>query len=71
LPKPLRSEGGLGFAGPYGMPLMGARPAPAVPAGGVSCAKTCPVKYGLTSTATTSGMMRDIWLSDRVHPTIT
>ena len=40
LPMPLGSEAGLGLAGPYGMPLIGARPAPAVPAGGVSCAKT-------------------------------
>jgi hypothetical protein len=64
---PLGSEAGLGLAGPYGMPLIGAKPAPAVPAGGVNCAEACPTKYGLTSTATTSGMMRDIWLSGRLY----
>ncbi len=62
---PLGSESALGFAGPYGTPLIGAMPAPADPAGGVSCAKactmkTCPARHGLMSTATTIGMMRDI-----------
>jgi hypothetical protein len=60
LPMPLGSESALGFAGPYGTPLIGAMPAPADPAGGVSCAKTCPARYEFTSTAATSGMMRDI-----------
>jgi hypothetical protein len=41
LPMPLGSLSTLGLAGPNGTPLIGALPAPAVPAGGVSCAKAC------------------------------
>lgn len=38
-PMPLGSESALGLAGPNGIPLIGVLPAPADPAGGVSCAK--------------------------------
>ena len=38
LPMPLGSESTLGLAGPNGTPLIGELPAPADPAGGVSCA---------------------------------
>jgi hypothetical protein len=38
LPMPLGSLSTLGLAGPKGMPLIGELPAPADPAGGVSCA---------------------------------
>jgi len=41
-PMPLGSERTLGLAGPNGTPLIGELPAPADPAGGVSCAKACP-----------------------------
>jgi hypothetical protein len=59
-PMPLGSERLLGLAGPYGTPLIGELPAPADPAGGVSCAKACPGRYKLPSTARTSAFMRDI-----------
>ena len=62
-PMPLGSERTLGLAGPYGTPLIAELPAPADPAGGVSCAKACPGRYKLPSTARTSAVMRDIWLS--------
>jgi hypothetical protein len=62
-PMPLGSERTLGLAGPNGTPLIGELPAPADPAGGVSCAKACPGGYKLPSTARTSTIMRDIWLS--------
>ena len=62
-PMPLGSERTLGLAGPYGTPLIAELPAPADPAGGVSCAKACPGRYKLLSTARTSAVMRDIWLS--------
>src|SRR6266446_10856995 len=57
---PLGSERTLGLAGPNGTPLIGELPAPADPAGGVSCAKACPDRYKLPSTARTSTVMRDI-----------
>jgi hypothetical protein len=38
LPMPLGSLSALGLPGPNGMPLIGELPAPADPAGGVSCA---------------------------------
>src|SRR5712672_3516225 len=60
---PLGSERTLGLAGPYGTPLIGELPAPADPAGGVSCAKACPGRYKLPSTARASAVMRDIWPS--------
>ena len=59
-PMPLGSERTLGLAGPNGTPLIGELPAPADPAGGVSCAKACPGRYKLPSTARTSTVMRDI-----------
>ena len=62
-PMPLGSERTLGLAGPYGTPLIAELPAPADPAGGVSCAKACPGRYKLPSTARTSAVMRDIWPS--------
>jgi hypothetical protein len=43
-PMPLGSERDLGLAGPNGTPLIGELPAPADPAGGVSCAKACPCR---------------------------
>lgn len=42
LPIPLGSLSTLGLAGPNGTPLMGELPAPAEPAGGVSCASVTP-----------------------------
>jgi hypothetical protein len=62
-PMPLGSERTLGLAGPYGTPLIAELPAPADPAGGVSCAKACPGKYKPPSRARTSEVMRDIWPS--------
>ena len=62
-PMPLGSDRTLGLAGPYGTPLIAELPAPADPAGGVSCAKACPGRYKLPSTARTSAVMRDIWPS--------
>jgi hypothetical protein len=59
-PMPLGSERTLGLAGPNGTPLIGELPAPADPAGGVSCAKACPGRYKLPSTARISAVMRDI-----------
>ena len=59
-PMPLGSERTLGLAGPNGTPLIGELPAPADPAGGVSCAKACPGRYRLPSTARTSAVMRDL-----------
>jgi len=61
-PMPLGSESDLGLAGPYGTPLIGALPAPADPAGGVSCAKACPGRHNPPSTARTSRVIRDISL---------
>jgi len=60
LPMPLGSERALGLAGPYGTPLIAELPAPADPAGGVSCAKACPGRYRLPRTARTRAVMRDI-----------
>ena len=62
-PMPLGSERTLGLAGPYGTPLIAELPAPAEPAGGVSCAKACPGRYKLPSMARTSAVIRDIWTS--------
>jgi hypothetical protein len=59
-PMPLGSERTLGLAGPYGTPLIAELPAPADPAGGVSCAKACSDRYKLPSTTRTSALMRDI-----------
>jgi hypothetical protein len=59
-PMPLGSERTLGLAGPNGTPLIAELPAPADPAGGVSCAKACPCRYKLPSTARASAVMRDI-----------
>ena len=69
-PMPLGSERTLGLAGPYGTPLIAELPAPADPAGGVSCAKACPGRYKLPSTARTSAVMRDIWPSVNFNNTI-
>jgi hypothetical protein len=44
---PLGSLSTLGLAGPKGTPLIGALPAPADPAGGVSCAKARPWTHRL------------------------
>src|ERR1700757_483504 len=50
LPIPLGSLSTLGLAGPNGTPLMGELPAPAEPAGGVSCASVilCASALGAT-----------------------
>ena len=60
---PLGSERTRGLAGPYGTPLIAELPAPADPAGGVSCAKDCPGRYKLPSKASTTVMrdMRPSW----------
>ena len=60
LPMPLGSERALGLAGPNGTPLIGELPAPADPAGGVSCANDWPERYRLPSTARARAVMRDI-----------
>ena len=61
LPMPLGSESTLGLAGPNGTPLIGELPAPADPAGGVSCAKACPGTFRLPSAkARTSAEWRNI-----------
>ena len=61
LPMPLGSESTLGLAGPNGTPLIGELPAPADPAGGVSCAKACPETFRLPSAkARTSAELRNI-----------
>jgi hypothetical protein len=60
LPMPLGSDALLGLAGPYGTPLIGALPAPADPAGGSACAKTCPGRTRLPSTARTNAVVRDM-----------
>jgi len=57
---PLGSESDLGLAGPYGTPLTAEGPAPADPAGGVSCAKARPWTLRLPSTARTSAEVRNI-----------
>ena len=59
-PIPLGSERTRGLAGPNGTPLIGELPAPADPAGGVSCARACPGRYKPPSTARTSTVTRDI-----------
>ena len=60
-PMPLGSESTLGLAGPNGTPLIGELPAPAEPAGGVSCAKACAGTIRLPSArARTSAELRDI-----------
>jgi hypothetical protein len=61
---PLGSESTLGLAGPNGTPLIAELPAPADPAGGVSCAKARAGKIRLPSAkARTSAELRDICLS--------
>ena len=60
-PIPLGSASALGLAGPNGTPLIGELPAPADPAGGVSCAKACAGAIRLPSArARTSAELRDI-----------
>jgi hypothetical protein len=60
-PMPLGSESTLGLAGPNGTPLIAELPAPADPAGGVSCAKACAGTIRLPSAkARTSAELRDI-----------
>jgi hypothetical protein len=61
---PLGSESTLGLAGPNGTPLIAELPAPADPAGGVSCAKACAGRNRLPSAkARTSAELRDIQVS--------
>jgi hypothetical protein len=49
LPIPLGSPITLGFAGPYGIPLIAELPAPADPAGGGNCASAQPGAIALPS----------------------
>ena len=64
LPMPLGSLSTLGLAGPNGTPLIGELPAPADPAGGVSCAYALPGATKLPSSrARTSIELRNIDLS--------
>jgi hypothetical protein len=63
---PLGSLSTLGLAGPKGTPLIGALPAPADPAGGVSCAKARPWTHRLPSTARTSAEVRNIGASSEL-----
>jgi hypothetical protein len=67
---PLGSLSTLGLAGPNGTPLIGVLPAPADPAGGVSCATALPGAIKLPSIRTrTRTEMRDIELSElQVQP---
>src|SRR5258708_34031053 len=66
---PLGSESTLGLAGPNGTPLIAELPAPADPAGGVSCAKACAGKIRLPSAkARTSAELRDIQVSPGAVP---
>ena len=68
-PMPLGSASTLGLAGPNGMPLIGVLPAPADPAGGVSCAKACAGRIRLPSAkARTSAELRDIQVSQGAVP---
>jgi hypothetical protein len=67
-PMPLGSESALGLAGPNGTPLIGELPAPADPAGGVSCAKACEGTTRLPSAkARTSAELWDIQVSPGLH----
>jgi hypothetical protein len=60
---PLGSLSALGLAGPNGTPLIGVLPAPADPAGGVSCANALAGAIKLPSNSTrTSIKLRDIEL---------
>jgi hypothetical protein len=71
LPMPLGSLSTLGLAGPNGTPLIGVLPAPADPAGGVSCAYALPGATKLPSSRIrTVGEFRNIesfqgWRSPR------
>ena len=66
---PLGSESTLGLAGPNGTPLIAELPAPADPAGGVSCAKVRAGKIRLPSAkARTSAELRDIRVSPGTVP---
>jgi hypothetical protein len=66
---PLGSESTLGLAGPNGTPLIAELPAPADPAGGVSCAKARAGKIRLPSAkARTSAELRDIRVSPATVP---
>ena len=68
-PIPLGSESALGLAGPNGTPLIGELPAPADPAGGVSCAKACAGTIRPPSAkARTSAELRDIEISPGTVP---
>jgi hypothetical protein len=61
LPMPLGSLSTLGLAGPNGTPLIGELPAPADPAGGVSCAYALAGAAKLPSSrAITKAEQRDI-----------
>jgi hypothetical protein len=59
-PMPLGSDSTLGLAGPNGTPLIAELPAPADPAGGVSCAKACAGKIRLPS-AKTRTSAKELW----------
>jgi hypothetical protein len=63
LPMPLGSESDLGLAGPYGMPDIGALPAPAEPAGGTNWANALAGTIKASAMKRTSAGLRDIEVS--------
>ena len=66
---PLGSLSTLGLAGPNGTPLIGVLPAPAVPAGGTSCAYATGGAAKLPSNSTTISEWRNIYSSGTAEPT--
>jgi hypothetical protein len=60
LPMPLGSLSTLGLAGPNGTPLIAELPAPADPAGGVSCAYALAGATKLPSSRISTGELQDI-----------
>jgi hypothetical protein len=71
LPMPLGSASTRGLAGPNGTPDIAELPAPADPAGGVSCANALAGAIRPRASKRTSAELRDIKVSPRgLHPTI-
>ena len=68
---PLGSESALGLAGPNGTPDIDELPAPAEPAGGVSCANALAGAIRASAVKRTSAGLRDIEISPGgTHATI-
>jgi hypothetical protein len=63
LPMPLGSESALGLAGPNGTPDIDELPAPAEPAGGVSCANALAGAIRASAVKRISAGLRDIEIS--------